>query len=130
MRQSPGTTPVSSDFWNIGCSSGDISVASSFRILGDMLSDPGALYGFSCFSNFVILLQVISKDFIFGCCVVVEFIRFEFRNSSVVYDVFSEKADLNWRFNIFDLVTGSQYSLPSIFSDEIPTMSLGFVMKL
>jgi hypothetical protein len=27
-------------------------------------------------------LQVISKDFIFGCCVVVEFIRFEFRNSS------------------------------------------------
>ena len=25
---------------------------------------------------------------------------------------------------MFDLVTGSQYSLPSIFSDEIPTMSL------
>jgi hypothetical protein len=37
-----------------------------------MLSGPGALYGFSCFSNFVIPLQVISKDFIFGCCVVVE----------------------------------------------------------
>jgi hypothetical protein len=37
-----------------------------------------------CFSNFVIPLQVISKDFIFGCCVVVEFIQFEFRNSSVV----------------------------------------------
>jgi hypothetical protein len=34
-----------------------------------MLSGPGALYGFSCFSNFVIPLQVISKDFIFGCCV-------------------------------------------------------------
>ena len=84
MRQSSGTTPVSSDFWNISCSSGEISVASSFRILGDMLSGPGALYGFNCFSNFVIPLQVISKDFIFGCCVVVEFIRFEFRNSSVV----------------------------------------------
>jgi hypothetical protein len=61
-------------FWT---SSGEISVASSFRILGDMLSGPGALYGFNCFSNFVIPLQVISKDFIFGCCVVVEFIRFE-----------------------------------------------------
>jgi hypothetical protein len=45
----------------------NISVASSFRILGDMLSGPGALYGFNCFSNFVIPLQVISKDFIFGC---------------------------------------------------------------
>ena len=70
------------DFWNISCSSDEISVASSLRILGDMLSDPGALYGFSCFSNFVIPLQVMSKDFIFGCCVVVEFMRFEFRNSS------------------------------------------------
>jgi hypothetical protein len=29
-------------------------------------------------------LQVMSKDFIFGCCVFMEFIRFEFRNSSVV----------------------------------------------
>jgi hypothetical protein len=38
MRQSSGTTPVSSDFWNISFSSGEISVASSFRILGDMLS--------------------------------------------------------------------------------------------
>jgi hypothetical protein len=47
MRQSSGTTPVSSDFWNINCSSGEISVASSFRILGDMLSGPGALYGFN-----------------------------------------------------------------------------------
>ena len=84
MRQSSGTTPVSSDFWNISYSSGEISVANSFRILGDMLSGPGALYGFSCFSNFVIPLQVISKDFIFGCCVAVEFIQFEFRNSSVV----------------------------------------------
>jgi hypothetical protein len=44
MRQSSGTTPVSSDFWNISCSSGEISVASSFRILGDMLSGPGALF--------------------------------------------------------------------------------------
>jgi hypothetical protein len=44
MRQSSGTTPVSSDFWNISCSSGEISVASSFRILGDMLSGPGALW--------------------------------------------------------------------------------------
>ena len=74
---------MSSVFWNISCSSGELSVASSFRILGDMLSGPGALYGFRCFSNFVIPLQVISKDFIFGCCVAVEFIRFEFRNSSV-----------------------------------------------
>ena len=82
MRQSSGTTPVSNDFWNISCSSDEISVASSLRILGDMLSDPGALYGFSCFSNFVIPLQVMSKYFIFGCCVVVEFMRFEFRNSS------------------------------------------------
>jgi hypothetical protein len=40
MRQSSGTTPVSSDFWNISCSSGEISVASSFRNLGDMLSGP------------------------------------------------------------------------------------------
>jgi hypothetical protein len=49
MRPSSGTTPVSSDFWNISCSSGEISVASSFRILGDMLSGPGALYGFMLF---------------------------------------------------------------------------------
>jgi hypothetical protein len=44
----------------------------------------GIIGKFNCFSNFVIPLQVISKDFIFGCCVVVEFIRFEFRNSSMV----------------------------------------------
>jgi hypothetical protein len=34
MLQSSGTTPVSNDFWNISCSSDEISVASSLRILG------------------------------------------------------------------------------------------------
>ena len=63
MRQSSGTTPVSSDFWNISCSSGEISVASSFRILGDVLSGPGALYGFNCFSKLPVI------DIILAMCV-------------------------------------------------------------
>jgi hypothetical protein len=53
----------------------DIVGISSLKMDGKLYCDPVTK------SN---ILNRLSKDFIFGCCVVVEFIRFEIRNSSVV----------------------------------------------
>jgi hypothetical protein len=133
MRQSSGTTPVSSDFWNhnpqsaFAPSEGYESVPfnSTTTQHPNMKS-----FDITCNGITKLLKQLnpykapgpgnisprILKELATDISPLLQ--------SSVVWDVFSEKADSNWRFNIFDLVTGSQYSLPSIFSDEIPTMSL------
>ena len=62
IRQSSGTSPVSSDFRYIMRSKGAMSSASSFSTLGPMLSGPGDLSGFRSFSSFLMPLRVMSMS--------------------------------------------------------------------
>ena len=51
-RQSSGTVPELRDFWKIAVSDGDISSASSLRILAGIMSGPQALFGFILLNSF------------------------------------------------------------------------------
>ena len=51
-HQSSGTVPESRDFWKIAVSNGDISLASSLRILAGIMSGSQALFGFNFLKNF------------------------------------------------------------------------------
>ena len=51
LRQSEGTSPVSSEVLKIKVMIGAISIASCFRIIGLILSGPPALCGFKFCSN-------------------------------------------------------------------------------
>ena len=51
-RQSSGTVPKSRDFWKIAVSDGDISSASSLRILTGIMSGPRALFAFIFLKSF------------------------------------------------------------------------------
>ena len=53
--QSSGSSPVSEDFWKICCRSGAACPPHVFKIVGVILSVPGAYCGHSSFKSFAIL---------------------------------------------------------------------------
>ena len=57
VRQSSGTSPVSSDLWEVMSSSGAMSSASSFNTCDPKLSGPGDLFGLRSFSSFMIPIE-------------------------------------------------------------------------